>query len=235
MSVLDTKDTAAIDLSDSRVLVEERSEVGRKLLKILLILLLNLSESKAGSGLLVDEGTESGLSLNEAVRNIVLSAESRKVENELDGVDVVGDDNELGLSVLDEGGDVGKSELNNDGLLSGLLFTSLISGFLLESLDLGLSGLGLILGEKLEELVGLVSLESVRELSDLRGDLKSGHQDSLLSLHLDVVGPLDESSQIGLVHDVLTDSVVSGSLLEESRGGRFLLGRGGLNNLFTLV
>ena len=65
--------------------------------------------------------------------------------------------------------------------------------------------------------MSLVSLEDSGELSNLRRDLKSGVQDSLLSLESHVLRPLDESSKINLGSDVTSDSVVSGSLLEESR------------------
>ena len=62
--------------------------------------------------------------------------------------------------------------------------------------------------------MGLVSLEGVGELGDLSWDLKSSHQDSLLSLEFDVLRPLDESGKVGLVEHISSDTVVLGSLLK---------------------
>jgi len=58
-------------------------------------------------------------------------------------------------------------------------------------------------------------LNGVGELGNGWGDLESLHEDSLLSLDSDVLGPSDESSEVFLGLDVTTDSEVSGALLEE--------------------
>lgn len=58
-------------------------------------------------------------------------------------------------------------------------------------------------------------LNSVGELGNAWGDLESLHEDSLLSLDSDVLGPSDESGEVSLGLDVSTDSEVSGALLEE--------------------
>lgn len=64
----------------------------------------------------------------------------------------------------------------------GLLVSSLILSGRLESLLLVLLGFWGILGQQLDEVVLLVSLQGRLELVDLRGNLESGQQDSLLSL-----------------------------------------------------
>lgn len=64
----------------------------------------------------------------------------------------------------------------------GFLVSSLILSGRLESLLLVLLGFWGILGQQLDEVVLLVSLQGRLELVDLRGNLESGQQDSLLSL-----------------------------------------------------
>ena len=92
----------------------------------------------------MNELAESGLALDEAVGDTLLSAESREENEELDGVAVVSHNDELGLTLLDELGNVVKTELNNEGLgsLLGVSTTDLGLGFLLES------GLLVLLGRR---------------------------------------------------------------------------------------
>ena len=86
-----------------------------------------------------------------------LPAESREVDNELDGVDVVGDQDERGLLVLDEADNVVQTELGGVGLLGDiLLLLALGDGGSLLGQALLLLGLGLraVLVEDLESLGG---------------------------------------------------------------------------------
>ena len=92
------------------------------------------------------------------------------MQDEFDGLDVVGDDDELGLVVLNECGDVVEALLEHERLLGSVLGLVLLEGFSLGlsiSGDLGLGfgfglltgllillGLGRVLGEQLEELLG---------------------------------------------------------------------------------
>merc|ERR1719296_636238 len=89
-------------------------------------------------------------------------------KNHLDGVDVVGDDDELGLVLFDEGGDVVKAELKV-AWLGGLSGSGL--SLLLQSLLLVLSGLWGVFTEKLKDFASLVLVNSVGELVDGGGDL----------------------------------------------------------------
>ena len=66
---------------------------------------LDLGEGDDGSVLLVDEGAEAALALDDAVRDVHLAAQGREEDDELDRVDVVSDDDKLGLLVLNELGD----------------------------------------------------------------------------------------------------------------------------------
>jgi len=56
--------------------------------------------------LFVDDGAKACLALDDGVRDAHLAAESRKEDDELDGVDVVCDDDERGFLGLDESDDV---------------------------------------------------------------------------------------------------------------------------------
>lgn len=67
----------------------------------------------------------------------------------------------------------------------------------------------------------LVLVNGSGELVDGWGNLKSHHEDGLLSLDTDVLGPLDETGEVADGLDVTTDTEVLGGLLEES-GARVL-------------
>jgi hypothetical protein len=71
-----------------------------------LVLRLDLTECENSRGLATDDGAETGLALDNDVRDTHLAAESGQEDDELDGVDVVSDDDEVGLLLLDEGNNV---------------------------------------------------------------------------------------------------------------------------------
>lgn len=143
MLVLDSHNTSAPVSSELFVFVELSSEVLGEGLEILIVFLSDISHSNAGSGLLVDELTESGLTLDESIGDTLLSAESREESHEFNGINVVSDDNELGLALFNESGHVVKTELEHVWLSTLLSITTSLLGFsfLLKSglfLDLGL-------------------------------------------------------------------------------------------------
>lgn len=80
----------------------------------------------------------------------------------------------------------------------------MLRGSLQETSFLLLLGLGTILVSKLEELSGSILVESVRKLGDRRRDFQALVEDDLLTLQANVLGPLDEASQIPLRLDILT-------------------------------
>lgn len=59
-----------------------------------------------GRGLASDDGTETSLALDDGVRDTHLAAESGKEDDELNRVNIIGDDDEVGLLLLNEGNDV---------------------------------------------------------------------------------------------------------------------------------
>jgi hypothetical protein len=223
---LETHDSAAPLALNG--LVELSMEVLRESLELGFVLLANLGEGNDRGSLLVGQCAETGLSLDNGEGDIKLAAQGRKPDDELDRINIVGDDDQLGLLLLNEGSDVLKTVLEGVGDLgSGNRLTGSNSGGLgLNAGGLGLLGLRLVLNQELEELSSLVLVESLLELVDGWGDLEALGQDLLLSLKSDVLGPADISGQIsGLRSDVTSDAVGLGTRDEK----RVRLG--GLGNL----
>ena len=147
----------------------------------------------------------------------------RQPEDQLDWVDIGGDDYQLGLLLLDESGDVIESAFDHERLLlvNGL-FLGLGLSLLDESVLLLLLVLRLVLLEETGESLELVLSESVGELVDDSWDLESLEEDFLLSLEKDVLWPLDISGQVSLWLDVSSNLVISWSALDQFGVGRFL-------------
>jgi len=147
--VLDAHNTTTPVSAELLVVVELFTEVSRKSLQVLEILFVYFSESNSGSGLQVDELAEVGLATDEAVRNILSSAEGGKVDDSLNWIDVVSDHNKLGLVLLNKSSNVVKTELDVNGL-GGLASTTGLCGLLKAKLLL-LLGLWLVLSEELKK------------------------------------------------------------------------------------
>ena len=211
--VLNSHNTTTLLSLEVGVIVELRHEGLLESIEIGKILLLDVGEGDASGGLGVAELSESSLGLDEAEWDSLLSAESREEDHNLSWVNIMGHDDELGFTLLDEVGNVVKTELKNVWLIStGLSF---LLGSLLESFLLLLSGLWGILGEELEELGSLVLVNGLLELEKGSRGLQSHEQNSLLSLDSDVLWPLDESGEVLLWLDGSTDSEGSWALLEK--------------------
>ena len=168
--------------------------------------------------LLVYHCSETGLALDNGVWHTHLLAERWQEDNELDRVDVVGDEDKRSLLVLDETNNVVETVLDSVGLLADvlLLLTLLDGGSLLEQTLLLLSlGLRAVLVQELECLGGGVLVQNVLELSERRGNLEAHLEDLLLALKTDVLGPLHHAGDIALGLDVLTDTEVARTLLDE--------------------
>lgn len=120
MLVLDAHDSTAPCASKLLVLVVLLVEGLAECFKVLEIFLLHLSEGQASSILLMNELAEVGLSTHEAVGNPTLAAEGGQEDHHFDGVDIVGNHNELSAVLFDQLGDVVQAELNVDRLGSSL-------------------------------------------------------------------------------------------------------------------
>merc|ERR1719482_2160612 len=102
---LQAHDTATPAAAVLRVLVEGGREVLAELLELVLVLALHSGHRDARRGLLAHELAKAGLALDEAVRHLLLAAERREPDHQLQRVHIVRDDHELRLLALDERGD----------------------------------------------------------------------------------------------------------------------------------
>jgi len=183
-----------------------------------LILGADLSKSNNSSGLLVDDSTESGLAFDNSVWNTHLLAQSGEEDNQLNWVNIVGDENQRGFLGFDQTNDVVETILDGIWLLADiLLLLTLLDGSSLLQQTLLLLGLALraVFVEKLERLGSGVAVENVLELSNRRWDLQSHVEDLLLALKADILGPLHHTRKVSSGLDVLTDTEVTGTLLDE--------------------
>lgn len=189
-----------------------------------LVFALDFLESDNSRGLLVNYGAETGFALDDHVGDTHLAAQSRKEDDQLNGVDVVGNDDKSGLLGFDEGDDMVKTVLGEQWLLVGLGVCRLVfsngSGGSIQTSLLLLLRFRAVFVEQFEELRSRVLVQGVRELGDRGRNLQALVQDNLLALKADVLGPFDETGQVGLRADVLADTEVLGGGLEE----RILLG-----------
>lgn len=187
--------------------------------KLSLVLGADVLDRGDGRGLLVHECPDASLALDNDVWHAHLAAEGGQEDNELNGVDVISNDNEVGLLGLDEGNNVVEAVLDEEGLLAvslGVLLLA-IGDVLGNSVQAGLLlllRLGPVLVQELEESSGRVLVEGVAELGNRRGNLEALVKDNLLALEANVFGPLDEAGNIALGLDVLANTEVLGGALE---------------------
>ena len=151
MLVLDAHNTTAPSPGELSVIIVLSLEGLSKLLKVDEVLAADAGESNSRSGLHVNELAKVGLATDEAEGDTLLSAESGQMDDELDGVDVVSDDNKLGLVLLNESGHMVETKLEVHGLLTlGTTFASL--GLASHSCGLLSAGLRHVLGHQFNEL-----------------------------------------------------------------------------------
>jgi hypothetical protein len=168
--VLDSHDWGAFLSSQSTVLVVSSVEEGSEVLQVIEIFLSNIGQSEASGVLLVDKVAKSRLTFHKAEWNIHFSAQSWQEDHQFDWDDIMSNDNELGLLVLYQGGNVIETKFDNERLVTFVLLflflVSLVLGFLLESVSLLNLSLWFVLREQFEELVGLVLFKGLSELVD---------------------------------------------------------------------
>lgn len=144
VDVLDAHNATAPLLSEAFVVVESCSEGLAEVLEISVVFFLDFGKCDGGGGLLADQAAEAGLALDDAEGNVLLAAEGGQVEHQLNGIDVVGEDNELGGAILNESGDVVETVLNVDRL--GALLGIFALSRLLQALLFLLLALRLVFG-----------------------------------------------------------------------------------------
>lgn len=214
MLVLDSHNTTTPGSAEVNVLIELAHENFGEGFEVLEVFFVNLSQSKASSGLLVNKFSKVSLSSDEAEWHSLLSAESREEANHLDGVNIVSNNNHLGSSIFNKLGDMVQSILDVERLGGFGLITFSGSRFLESGLFLS-SSLRAIFSEQFKEFTGLIFFDSVLELSDCWWNLQSLHKNSLLALNSNILGPLNETSEVSLGLDVSPDSKVAWVLFEQ--------------------
>ena len=189
-----------------------------QLRQLSLVLRADLGQGEDSGGLLVDDRAESGLALDDGVWDAHLAAERWEEDNQLNWVNIVGDEDQRSLLVLNQADDVVETVLDGVWLLADiLLLLALLDGGSLLHQTLLLLGLALrsVLVEELEGLGSGVAVKDVLELGDRGWDLETEVQDLLLALQADILGPLHHARKVASGLDVLTDTEVTGALLDE--------------------
>ena len=148
--VLDAHDTTAPDSAELLGVVVLVLELFAQRVEVTNIFLADICHGNACGRLEVAEFPEIGFTAEEAEGNSLLPAEGGQEDDHLNGVDVVGDDNELGPVLLYEGGHMVQAVLEVDWL-GGLATASPLS-FLLQALLFVLLGFGAVFGKQFKEL-----------------------------------------------------------------------------------
>jgi len=181
------------------------------------ILRVDVSQTEGSTCLALTECAKTSLALHNAVWNTHSSAESGQVEYQLNGINIMSNDDKLCLLGFNEGGDGVHTLADGQcplGRLIGLSF-SLLGGTSPKPLLLRLLGFRAILVQEREQVDGSLPIQGLRELVDWWRNLDTAVKDGLLPLEANVFGPTDETAQITTWLDVLTDREVLGSLFKE--------------------
>jgi len=170
------------------------------------------------------QSSQTSLSLDNAVWDSHLAAEGGDEEDQLKGINIMGDDDQLSFLLFNSPNHAVGTLLHGQSPLGGGILLPLclvISPGLQTSLPDG-TGLRSVLVQQAEELLGCLAIDSVVELIDWGRDFKSLLQHPSLPLDPDVAGPLDEPTQVPGGLDILTNPEVPGALLQ--KGVLLLLG-----------
>ena len=104
MLILDTHDTTSPSSSDLGVFDVSLGEVSSKCLNLNQVLSVHVSEGDTSGSLKVNKFTKGSFSTDEAEWGSLLSAESWKMDHQLNWINIVSNDNDLGLAFLNKGG-----------------------------------------------------------------------------------------------------------------------------------
>lgn len=166
----------------------------------------------------MNDSSKTGLALHDSVWDTHLAAKCRQEDDKLNWVNVVGNENELGLLGLDEGNDVVETVLDGIWLLGDVLLLLALgdgSGLLVQTLLLLNLGLGAVLVEEFESLGSGIAVEGLRELGNRWWDLQAHVENLALALQAHVLGPADHARQVALRLDILTNAIVAWAALNE--------------------
>jgi len=178
---------------------------------------VDVCQTDRGTGLAATHCAKTCLTLHDAIGHSHTSAQGRKVQYELNGINIVSNANQLGLLGFNERSDrvgsLAKGRLSLSWLIS--LALGLLNRAGSQTVLAGLLGLRSVLVQKLEELGGGLLINGLSELVDRRWYLDSGVKNGPLPLDTDVLRPANEAAQVTTWLDILADGKVLGSLLKE--------------------
>ena len=120
-----------------------------------LVAVSDINEGDAGSGLHVASSAKSGFIVNDHVWDVLSGTELWKPHDKLNWIDITGDADEFSLTVLNQIGDVVKTESE---VLSGSGWGVTTGSFGLKSLSLLLSGLWGIILQQVEKMFGYLKI-----------------------------------------------------------------------------
>ena len=166
----------------------------------------------------MDDDAQAGFTFYYCVGHAHFTAEGGKEDDEFDGVDVVGDQDEIRFFVFDQADDVVEAVFDGVGFLAHVLLLLAFfhgRGFFQQSFVLLGFGLGLVFVQELEGLGGGVAVEDVGELGDGWGYFEAEVEDLLLALETYVFGPFDHAGEVAAGLDILADAEVAGTLFDE--------------------
>jgi hypothetical protein len=175
---------------------------------------VDVGDGENGSSLLVNNLTQSGLTLNNDVRDTHLNAQSGQPHDDLNRINVVGNNDQLSLLRLNQRSNVVDTHLDKLGLLGISLRLGLLSS-IEQTLLLGGLVLRAVSVQNLEQGGSSILVQSVGKLVDHRGDLQAVQQNTVLSLEANIFGPANEVGHIALGGDILTNTEVLGGLFEQ--------------------
>jgi len=136
--------------------------------EFLFVLVFDFRESNTGALFSADELSESGFTFDDAVRNIHLSAQSWKVDDNFDWINIVSNDDKLGLFSFNKVDDFVDTAGQSGWSLAWGIWLSGSSGF--SSGDESFFFLGFVfwsvLGGQFEQLGGGLFVQSLAELVD---------------------------------------------------------------------
>jgi len=197
-------------------------------IQLCFVSLVDIRQTDNSGSLHVHQGSETSLVLDNHKGDTHLAAQSRKPEDELNGVYIVGNEDQRSLLLFDKVGDSLETTSHRVGVLV-VLFT--LGRHFLDTLLLGSRSLGTVLVEECKESHGFVLAQRVGKLVNGGRNLEALVQDGALALETHILGPLDESTQI-----TTRGSNVSANLKGTGLGGkeRILGSLGGLGLGFLL-
>lgn len=166
----------------------------------------------------MNDSSETGLAFDNGIRNTHFPAQSRKEDDQLDGVDIIRDEYQACLLILDQTNNVVQTILDDIRFFGDVLFLlSIFDGHSLLGQTFLLLGLGFrsVLIEKPEDLGGEGLVEDVLELSNRRRDLQTEVEDLLAALEKNILRPFHHTRKVSSRLDVLTDTEVAWTLLDE--------------------